>query len=250
MLALAEKPMSAWLAAAQSDPVSFQATLDEFRRRDPQGLMALLWGVQTQLLMAKMEAFGRASTVAPPGSALSFPLVMGQPVTHPGIPFDQWESGNNVIELRLIPDFLRDKTGAPVHMYGRDALAAVAAFNGGKKRSEGATAEGIEEGRFRSGTIILARCTDLQKIARERTTHPALGNINKIITDGADRVKTAPGWALERDADDRDSVCVASPKRWSDGGVPCVRLGDGNTTLSDYDFCRGRVLMLRGYTCG
>jgi len=216
---------------AVGNPAVVQSKLAEAARRDPKGIAALLKA-------AGVETLGDVSAAAP-SNGQRYPLVIGQPVTHPGIPFGQLTAkGGKAINLNLIPDFLRDNSGEIVVLNGNEAIDAVTALNGGVKYGNGyekAIARAVAKGEFKDGTLILARQEDLFKIARERETNPALEQINKIVASGSNLA----------------SWCVSSTE-YSDGPsvVRHVRLKDGYGGWINKDGGRSRVVVLRGLNCG
>lgn len=225
-----ERAVSVLLHAAKHDPAFVQAKLEEAKQRDPDGIKALLKA-------AGLEALGDVSAAAPSGGH-RFPLVIGQPVTDRGIPFGLLTAGSRAINLNLIPDFLRDASGKPVELNGNQAIAAVTALNGGVKYGNGyenAITQAVARGEFKDGTLILARRSDLLKLAGERGTNPALKSMNEIISIGSFHT----------------SWCVSSTED-SDGSslVPRVSLEDGDGDWSIKDCDRSRVVVLRGANCG
>jgi hypothetical protein len=216
---------------AVSDTALVGNKLAEAARRDPSGIEALLKA-------AGVQALGDVATAARL-HAQKFPLVIGQPVTHQGISFGQMKSGRKTIDLNLIPDYLRDTSGAPVELNGNQAIDAVTALNGGVKYGNGyekAIGSAVSSGEFKDGTLILARREDLLKIARERRTNLALRQMNEMIASGS---KLA-------------SWCVSSTENfYNPSYVYHVVLKDGHDHWYYKDInLRSRVAVLRGFNCG
>jgi hypothetical protein len=165
-------------------------------------------------------------------------VIIGQKVEHVGIPFGEWKSGRKTIGLNLIPDFLRDNSGEIVRMNGNEAVDAMAALNGGVKYGNGyekAIAQAIAKSEFRDGSLILARQSDLVKIAKERETNPSLKQMNEMIASGSYG----------------DSWCVSSTEG---SGFPSnvyhVSVKVGSSDWDYKDIHRSRVVVLRGFNCG
>jgi hypothetical protein len=224
---------------AASDPAIVANKLAEAARHDPTGLKAF----KALFKSAGVEALGNVSTAAQSSCQTRFPLVIGQPVTDRGIPFSQLTSGGKTINLNLIPDFLRDASGNIVELTGNQAVAAVKAFNGGAQHGNGyekATNRAVARSEFKDGTIILARQSDLLKIAGELGTNPAIKQMNEIIASGSGI----------------DSWCVSSTEvsgteaSGLSSYVRHVRLKDGASDWYHKDSSRSRVVVLRGANCG
>jgi hypothetical protein len=210
---------------------AFEAKLAEAARRDPKVIKVLL-------VAAGAETLGDVSLDAQARGR--FPLVIGQPVT--GIPFSKLTAGGKTINLNLIPDFLRDVVGKPVELNVNEAIDAVATINrvtfgkdieyGNGYEYEKSVARAVASSEFKDGTIILARYSDLSKIARERKTNSALKQMNEMIAGGSEG----------------ESRCV-SASRPTHSGFLHVILKDGGTVPSEDDTC-GHIVVLQGFNCG
>lgn len=219
------------LEDAVGDPALVQAKFAEAAQRDPNGIKALLRA-------AGVETLGNVSGAAESGSQNRFPLVIGQPVTDPGVPFGEWKSGDKTIGLHFIPDYLRNASGQIVRLNADQALDAITAFNEGTKYGNGyekANARAIAEGEFKDGTLILAGREDLLKIAREWETNPALKSMNDIIASRSNVVS----WCVSS----TENSCLPSH-------VAHVSLKDGDFDWSYKDRKRSRVVVLRGVALG
>ena len=100
---------------------------------------------------------------------------------------------------------------------------------------EKAIARAVASGEFKDGTLILARKSDLLKIARERETNTALKGMNDVIASGSFN----------------GSWCVSSTEHSDISSVVFrVRLKDGVDDWDHKDILRSRVIVLRGAACG
>jgi hypothetical protein len=234
-----EQAIAVLFEDAGSDPARVRALLQEAGQRDPNGITALLKA-------AGLETLGDVSIVPRSGGKIPFPLVIGQPVTEQGIPLSRLRSGDKIINLDIIPDFLKDISGNTVEMEGNDAIKAITSLNGGVKYGNGyekAITQAVAKGEFKDGTLILARRSDLGILARRsdllkifsaRETKPALEQMNENIASGSSSVC----W------------CVSSTEnRANSSNVHHVRLQDNFGRWSNKDVRRSRVVVLRGVNC-
>lgn len=165
-----------------------------------------------------------------------FPAVIGQPITNVGVPFGEIRAENgNTVKLRLIPDYLRDASGEPIKLNASKAIDVITALNGGVRNgTEQEIVQSVLRGEFKSGSYILARRVDLEKITETRKTNPSLEQFNKTISSGSFN----------------NSWCVSSTEPFDHtSNVRHVRLRDGNYGWYDRDEDRSRVVLLRGHVC-
>jgi hypothetical protein len=258
-----EEQVSAVLEAAERDPNNFAALLKAKGITSEQAIAILetasrkldddresleatrrkLHGIMALLQAAGVETLG--DTVAAAATKSQYPLVIGQPVTHPGRYFSEliaYSEGSPVrarcISLRLIPDFLRDASGEIVTLNGNQAIDAITAFNGGLKYGAGyekANESAVGEGEFRDGTLILAPRSVLIEIAREHRSRdfpqPMKGIIASSLYD--------------------DNWCVTSPEDSGYSASVClINLSNGVVGWGREHKTRSRVVALRGYNIG
>ncbi len=164
---------------------------------------------------------------------LTFPAIFGRSITDPGIPFGKIEAENgNTVKLNLIPDYVRDASGEPLQLNCRKAIDCAAALSKGVRNGlESEIAQSVLEGEFKSGSYILARNADLERIMATRKTNPLLDRFNKTIGTGSFN----------------NSWCVSSTEAVPGScDVRHVRLRDGNYGWYGKDEDRSRVVLLRG----
>jgi len=209
---------------AQNRPEILRDNLQKYLKDNPTATSALLRTVNA----ASQEINGNART---------FPAVIGQPIKDTGIPFGTIKATNgNKLKLYLIPDYLRDTSGKPVELNAVEAINAITTINGGVRNgTEQEISRAVLKGKFKSGSYILARRIDLEKIVSERGINPALEGFNNDICGG----------------NYNSSWCVSSTEPLDrTATVRHIRLRDGNYGWYNMGEDRSRVVLLQGFTYG
>jgi len=216
--------INAFMGAAKTNP-QIMAMLAQAQQNHPDDIRAVFKAVGLETL----------GNVYPPlqSNGQPYPLVRGQPVTDPGIPFGHIKAGRNIFELELIPDFLRDSSGQILLLSADQAVEAVADFNEGVKYGNGYekdTIRAMAKSQFQDGKLIFAREIDAHKIARVRETNPGLALVNKIIAEGTNAASTVV----------TSTECPGNP-----AFITHYKIKNDDKTSDYKEYYRSRVLVLR-----